>query len=250
MIFNLLKKYDFYFALICICFALTKLLSFNLTHDFIRLFVFPFLIIFYFLNKNNNKFVLSFLVFFALAEISYYYIYAAGITMGVILIICNLFFVLGYISLIALIVSNLNLKQLLKRFPIQTLVLIVVGFYLFLQINGLIPFHKKTSFFLAHSITNIIYNLVIIVTLSLSLLHYFYKDSKTSLTLLMACATLTISEFFQVIYYYNYQNISEFLYHMIDKIYITLLAISYFIFFLYIKATNEKQSSKNDALTA
>jgi len=246
---DFLKRYGFYFALVCMCFALTKLFNINRIHDIIRLLIFPILIFLFFKKSNRyDKFFLGFLICFALAEISYYYIYANGVVEGPMLLVCNAMFILGYTFLIVFIISNLNLKQLIKRLPIQIAVLSIVGIYLFLEINAMIPFQKTNLFTLSDGVLNVIYNLIIIIALNLSLLNYFYNDSRLALRLLLACTALIFSEFFQIVYYYGHDTIPTFLYNMIDKIYITLLAISYFIFFLFIKTTDETPIETSDSL--
>lgn len=238
MIINIFKKYDFYFALICISFSITKLFSFELTHNFIRLIIFPLLLFFYLREKINvNKFFLCFLILFGLAEVFVFY-NTLAIEYKEFYIIPNASFILGYLFLIALIVSNLNLKQLLKRFPIQILVLSALGIYLIFEFNSMVLIIEGSHLSIIDYSINILYNVLIVVVLSLSLLNYLYHDSKLDVKLLVACCALIFSEFFQTVLFNK--DIPKFLYKIIDNTYIVILSISYFAFFIYIKSNKIK----------
>jgi len=226
------KKYSFLFFILCAGFSVSKLLNFEMLHSFIRVAIFPILIFTYFRKRTNNTpFLLYFLISFTLAELIYIYVFYTETRELLPYIACNVFYVIGYCFIIALIISNLSLKRLLKRFPIQLLILAALGVYLIFELNSVVIKNKETLLFVIGYYIDFIYNLIIIITMCLSLLNYFYHDSRFNLKLLIACVSLIFSEFVQTFYYY--QNVPESLHIVIDKAYTILLAISYFTFFLY-----------------
>ncbi len=230
------KNYKYFFAVLCISLIITKLLNYELIHNNLRVILFPLLILYYLKKKRRvNKSLFFFLVSFCLAELFIYFIYTANPEDGIVYITCNAFFVLGYIFLIALLLSNLDLKQLLSHFYIHILIISAMGAYLFKELNSTItPFISKDILDTFEYLLNIIYNLVILIALGLALLNYFSYHSKIALKLLIACSTLIFSEFFQI-FYYNNEN-SGFFSALTDNAYIALLAISYFYFLWYINS--------------
>jgi len=237
MAFNILRKYDTYYAIICICFYLSGMLGYTETNAFFRMLIFPLLIIYCFRRDPlvKKRFVLSFLILFGLGEICYYFIvinyyHLLFFSVG------NTILILGYTSLIALIISGLNIKQVIKRFHIQIIVLAIMGIYLFLKLNSMIEFRHTGERPLAEYTLNIIYNMVIVLVLGLALLNYFYHDSTIALKLLIACTLLIFSEFVQTAFYFMGAQ------ELLENIYNALLAFSYFTFFLYIKESKVKQN--------
>lgn len=236
MSIDFLKKYDIYFVIICICFCLSSILGYDQANSFISLLIFPLLIIYYFKDSiNKNKYLLYFLILFCFSEIYYYFqavLHIIPITTfegKPQYIESSVALVIGYASLIALIISELNLKQLIKRLYIQIFILGVLGVYLIFKLNYMITYNISMPI-IEYSI-NVLYNLVIVVLLGLSLLNYLYHYSTLALRLLIACVFLILSEFVQTAF--HFMESEKFL----SEIYIIMLAISYFAFFLYIKAT-------------
>ncbi len=235
----LYKKFSFYFTLVCIGFALSHILGLKSAHSLIRLATFPLLIIYYYkIPSNKNKYLLSFLALYATGELLGYLNFNYKLSISLVNT-ANAIIILSYISIIILIISKLNIKRLIKQFIVQILILSVVGLFLFLELNemmGLMYFSNPDRVELTEYTIGIIYNLSIVVLLAISLLNYFYHDSKTALKLLIACALLIFSEFVQIA---RYVALSQ---KILQEVYILLLAISYFVFFLYLK--NLKNTSK------
>jgi len=241
MTYNLFKKYDLYFAIICICLYISGLLNHIEVNAFIRMLIFPLLILFYFVSSRKikkNKYLLCFLIFFGIGDTSYYFLITKGYILSIFLA-GTIALVLGYTALIALIISQLNTKQLIKRFPIQIIILTGVGAYLFLKLNSMLEFRHTGEMPQTEYILNIIYNSVIVVLLGLSLLNYFYHDSTVALKLLVACSLLIFSEFVQTAFYFMGAQ------DLLSNIYNLLLSLSYFAFFTYIKAS-KNQFKKNN----
>lgn len=237
---TILKKYDTYFLILCLCFSISGLLSFDKVNASIRLLFFPVLIIYYYkVPSYNSKYLLFFLIFFAFAEICYYFAVILKI-LNPFSYLGNIALSLGYTSIITLIFSRLNIKLLIKRFTIQILILGALGIYLFFELNEMVfsGYGGVENVPTIDYITNLYYNFIIILLLGVSLLNYFYHDSVIALKLLLACVILIFSEFVQTAFYFIETQ------EILSKIYIVLLAISYFIFFLYIKAEKFKPKEK------
>jgi len=216
------KMYTLFFLIVCICLFLSEFFEYKQIHDYINLAIFP-LLISYTVTKTNGigKFFLCFLFCFGLSDICY----RIGGNIANSYTISNALLVIGYIFLTIHIISDLNLRQLVKRFFLNIVVLIGVGIYLFLELNYMVFLEGNH---LANYI-NISYNLVIITLLGLALLNYLYHDSLITLKLLIACALLIFSEFVQTTYFFIGSQ------KLLSNAYTILLSLSYFSFFIYIK---------------
>ncbi len=243
MSINLLKKYDLYFALACLCFILSGIIGYGQINAIVRLLIFPLLILYYFKNSAiRDKYLLCFIILFGFAELCSFFVanyetLNLAENKGIRHLITNTgntSFLLGYTSIILFIVSKLSFKQLFIRFPVQILILVAVGTYLFFELNSIVLYREGFTIpTMEYYVINLVYNLAIVVLLGLSLLNYFYHDSSLTLNLLIACTALILSEFIQI------ASIFMKTHAFLAKVYIFLLATCYFTFFLFLKAKEE-----------
>jgi len=238
---SILRKYDFYCLIICLSLVLSGLSDKTIISDFFTFFIFIFLITFYFKTKKSlNRFLLYFFILNVLGEVFNvleYYNCSAKLycIISIDLVdISNSFFVLAYGALFFSIISRLNLKQVVKRLPVQILIMSAIGIYLFLKLNEmLVPYKGDLTEFELSKVEytiNVLYNTAILLVLGSSLLNYFFHDSKQALKLLIACVFIVFSEFLQLFVF------SEGFLKYPNFVSLLFLAIGYYFIFMYLKA--------------
>ena len=117
--------------------------------------------------------------------------------------ICNSLYVLAYLILLFQIVWALNFRVILKRFLIQSIILLALVSYLFIVLCSIIdPIMFDTQFIDQVRFTEHFYNLVLLLLLAVSFLNYLEKDTRKSLILFIGCLAISNSEFILIGYYY------------------------------------------------
>ena len=168
----------------------------------LELLVVPVVTIFYLvLRKKKTLLFLLFLVSYSLADILH--LMDGDNLSETAYFVCNSLYATSFLFLLLEIFKTLNFKILLKKFLIQTIVLLALVIYLFTVLFGIIDpilFDSKDPFlvrFIEHA-----YNFVLLTLLATSFLNFLENDTKRSLFLFVGCLAISFSEFLLIGYYY------------------------------------------------
>ncbi|MEM6517549.1 MAG: hypothetical protein AAF688_15310 [Bacteroidota bacterium] len=162
--------------------------------------------------ENRNKFFLSFLLVYALGDLFGLVTWFTNINKSerldlIYYYVGNCIYISSYLLLSLRILSSLNLKLIIKNYLHYVALLILISISCIYFISDATIEYIDTSAFLLESI----YNIVIIILMSLALLGYLTHDDKKSINLLIASILIVLSEILQLAYFYvaelNFLNI-------------------------------------------
>jgi hypothetical protein len=158
---------------------------------------------FYYLTiKEKKHFFYLFLLAFTLAEIlnftSLFVSFVSENGTDYSYYLTNALYILSYLFLITKVLSDMNLKEVVRRFPIHILVLLVLDVFCVIIVTdttkGLLSNEEYTLEFL--------YNTVIMLLLTVTLINYIYREDKKSMNLLIGSIFIVFSEVIQLAYFY------------------------------------------------
>jgi len=161
------------------------------------------IILYFFRAKQKHMLFILFLITYAAAEIYNYFTYNSlppeGAKYDIAYLTGNTLYVLAYIFLIARIITIMNIKKAISRFPIQSLLLFVLGIFVVYMITDL----SRPEFVRDYTYNvELVYNSVIMFLVCLALINYMYNDTKKSMNLLIGSICIVFSEVIQIAYYY------------------------------------------------
>tara|TARA_R110002167_G_scaffold78883_9_gene217991 strand:+ start:914 stop:1618 length:705 start_codon:yes stop_codon:yes gene_type:complete len=141
----------------------------------------------------------------------------------------NGLYIAAYFSLLIKILKSVSFIHIIKNFKLHLLVLVALDIYIAYVLQIIVnPYLEITNEY----ITELVYDISMLLVLTASLLNYFYRDDKKSLFLFLGSLSIVFSEVLSVAYMYvAQQNLLSFL-----TTTLTLLA-----FYFY-----SKQSSLNN----
>jgi len=161
------------------------------------------LTIFYCLSiKDKSRFFYLFLLAFTLAEILNF----ISLFMPVVFengtdyfyYLANTLYILSYLFLITKVLGDINLKEVIRKFPIHIIVLFILDIFCVVIVTdttkGLLTNAEYTLEFL--------YNTVIMLLLTVTLINYVYREDKKSMNLLIGSIFIVFSEVIQLAYFY------------------------------------------------
>jgi hypothetical protein len=162
------------------------------------------LVVLYFLKVKKRHILFTlFLMMYTAAEVHNYATYSmippAGSTYDLHYLIGNTFYILAYVFLILRIFSIMNFKKAVSKFPFQTLLLFVLGFFVVYMITDLSEDGLILDY--THSV-ELLYNAVVMFLVCLALMNYMYNDTKKSMNLLIGSIFIIFSEVTQIAYFY------------------------------------------------
>lgn len=168
----------------------------------LELLVVPALTVFYFITRKERSLLfLLFLVSYSLADVLH--IIDGDNLSETLYFACNILYVVSFIFLLFEILKGLDVRVLIKKFLIQTIVLFVLVVYLFTVLYGIIdPILFETNDinlvrFVEHS-----YNFILLVLLAISFLNFLENDTRKSLFLFIGSLAISFSDFLLIGYYY------------------------------------------------
>ncbi len=219
------------FLIIVIGFVYGSLMSYAKLVTYLRVLIFPLLLVAFFIvgNRKDKLYFALFLIFYALAECAFFtlekypfFAYYAGTP----------FYCLAYLSLLVFLFKKMNFKPVIKRFRIHLIILLSFGAYLFISIYSML-WPETRGFNLVYWMYDILYNTLFILVLITSFVYYLYRDTKKSLLLFLACMFIVFSELVQVAYYYIEKL------EVLNKMYSIFLVMGYFFILMFILYKNK-----------
>lgn len=192
-------------------------------------FILPIITLGYlFLVKNRALFFTLFVVFYTASdllalsdnyvskEIDYY--------------LGNILYIIAYIFLLIEICKTLSFSHVFKNYKIHLVVLLALSIYVVYVLQVIMNPHAKVSnkYYL-----ELIYNITILILLSVSLLNFFYNDNKKALYLFIGVLCIVFSEVIWVAYLYITEKS---LLNVISK---TLMLLAFYFFYMQSGFLNE-----------
>ena len=216
------------FVLVCyVLFAIFEFSGNETLAYYFHSFIVPLITVIYiFFVKRKSKLFLLFLIFYSLSDVlgvvldnlSYndpQQLYDFQYYFG------NALYIFAYIFLIIKIGKSLDFKYVIKNFKLHFLVLTILNAYLLYVLHAII---NPNLVFESDYYLELVYNIVLLILLSMALLNYFYNDNIKSLYLFLGALCIVFSEVLDVAYIYITQRcILNFL--------ATTLALGAFYFF-------------------
>lgn len=147
----------------------------------------------------------------------------------------NFMYILSYTFLIVEIIKDMNLKYVFKKFLFSIIVLLFLNTYCVFLVSKV---SIESGYFdgILGMVIEVIYNTIIMLLLSVSLLNFLYRESKKAINLLFACVCILVSEIIQGAFIY------------IIELYILKILGSFFMVvafvLLYIQATMSYKGDK------
>ncbi|RAJ17110.1 hypothetical protein [Olleya aquimaris] len=210
-----------------VLFIVGKIFSVPVLSNYAWMSVFPvFSYLYYGQAKQRNHFFGFFLLSFSIAEIlnvvfkeSTFLAYYCS----------NFLIIAAYSSLIIFLIKDINLKLLIKEFKLHLIILAVFNSYLIYALNQMIMQDETIIINTIDFAMEVVYNVLILLVLSLSLVHYLYHETKQGLLLFLASVCIVFSEMVQVAYIFISSE------QVLQIIYSLLMGIGFYFLYVYIK---------------
>lgn len=199
--------------------------------------------------KNKSRLFLMFLLIYSISDIYgiitdnilYYFTPndEASIYYEYDYYIGNSLYILAYLFLFFQISSSLNFAHVFNCCKIHILVLTILNIYLVYVLQVVVEPNLiyKYDYFI-----ELIYNIVVLLLLSASLLNFFYRDNKKSLYLFLGSLFIVFSEVLDIAYIYIAQR------SLINILGTTLAIVAFYFYFQQSKLEYneiEKQEEEN-----
>lgn len=175
--------------------------------ELVRFPIVPLVAYLYATSTNDTKsYFFKFLLFFAIGELlggigMLYYITQSDFIDYIQFYGGNICYITAYFFLVLEVYKNLDIKQIVKRFPVHIIILLALDIYSVVFVSDLAV---KSGFLSGPTdyIIEVVYNIVIMTLLTIALINYINQDSKKAMNLLVGALCIVFSEVFQVAYYY------------------------------------------------
>lgn len=214
---------------------------FDFSKDFlIEMFIAPIVTVFYlFKVKNKPTFLSLFLITYSISDIINFfdqesyneYMY----------FLCNGLYMLSYVFLFLELNKTVNMKEILKKFPIHFAVLTLLNIYIvFVMATIINPITFETDHIEFVRVFEHVYNIILLGLLSMSFFNYLLNENNKALLLFSGCLALTFFEFLLIGYYYLSEEMS------IIRIVSILLELCAFLMFYFSATITFKSHAANN----
>lgn len=159
-------------------------------------------LLFYIRVPSKNLYFFSFLITFTIGEMFNLagWISTPEVVDGIdyMYYIANILYIIAYLFLIIKILNDMSLLEMAKKYPIHLLILTILDVFCVMVVtNTSIPKITNASYNL-----EFVYNSIIMILLTVSVINYIHKDDKKSVILLMGTIFIFFSEVIQTAYFY------------------------------------------------
>lgn len=170
--------------------------------------ILPILTLWYFCSvKERSVYFILFLIFYSISDLMI--IISDKLTYHVDYFLGNILYILAYIALTVEIGRNLSFKYMFKNNLFSIIVLFLLNVYIAYVLMQIINPYLELG---AEYVLEIIYNISMLMILSLALLNYFYKDNRKAFYILIGAMCIVFAEVINVAYLYiSHQNLLSFL---------------------------------------
>ena len=145
--------------------------------------------------------------------------------------VANGLYIVAYTTLFIKVLKSLSFLEVIKNYKLHLGVLIALNIYIAYVLQIIInPYVAEFNQY----IVEIVYNIVMLLLLSGSLLNYFYKDDKKSLFMFLGSLSIVFSEVIGVAYLYVAQQ------NLLNFLSTTLTMLAFYFFCMQTKMNHEE----------
>lgn len=175
------------------------LFSGNLLYaDGVGALILPVITLGYFLHvKKRSLYLILFLVFHSISDILV--LFSQYMSDDVDYFVGNTLYVLAYIALAIEIAKDLSISYILKHYLFSIIVLFLLNVYISYVLLQIISTYLDVGI---KYVLELVYNISMLIILSLSLLNYFCKDSRKAFYILVGAICIVFSEVISIAYLY------------------------------------------------
>lgn len=171
----------------------------------VRGLILPLLTILYCVTgKSKSNYFFYFLLFYSLAEFTSvfsYFAYYSVVVDNFLYYGGNLCYITAYVFLILEVLKSIKLKRVISKFPAHIIILLVLDIYSVYLVSEIAVKSDYLSN-MTEYIIEIVYNIVVMLLLTVTLINYISRDSKKAMNLLLGSLCIVFSEIMQVAYFY------------------------------------------------
>ncbi|MFD2552130.1 hypothetical protein ACFSQP_09915 [Bizionia sediminis] len=237
-----MKKTDiliFFIIAFCVIFTLLQINGKTELSGLSKALIAPLFALMYFINvEKKTRYFSLFLIAFSAAElfvfVEYFSLKAPQINLDAVYVIGNLFYMLSYVFLIIEVSKTINFRKALKNYIVHILILMALNIYIvYVLLTIVFPsFPKGAELFI---MVELVYNIIMLLLLSISLISYFYNDNKKTLFLFFGSICIVFSEVIQIAYYYVAEEQG-----VLNIVQTLLFLMAFCFFYVQSKVKNEK----------
>ncbi|GAA3791684.1 hypothetical protein GCM10022271_25120 [Corallibacter vietnamensis] len=209
--------------------AVSVVLEFNQREILSRVFkscIVPTITVFYFISvTKKSKYFVWFLLLFSFSDVlSFIEVHLeSDLSFDLYYTFGNLLYIAGYLFLLLEVFKSISIKDVLKNYMVHLVVLTILNAYIVYVLMVIVnPYLSGSYLYYIEAL----YNIIILILLSVSLVNYLHNESKKSLLLFIGSLFIVFSEVIQIAYYY----ISE---RTLLQVASTFLFVIAFLFFYY-----------------
>lgn len=211
-------------GLVILVYMLSVLFQFggnDIIANALKSFILPVITLMYFLNvKNKTLFFTLFLVLYSISDLLLFL--KPYVSNHVDYYLGNSLYILSYICLLIEISKSVSVLHVIRHYKIHVLVLTILNIYIVYVLQVIVdPYVAKTNEYYVE----LVYNIVMLMLLSVSLVNYFYKDNVKSLYLFLGALCIVFGEVIWVAYNYISER------NLLNVVYITLFILAFYFFF-------------------
>lgn len=218
-----------FIIVLTIVFIGLQIFKLQVVADYVRPVILPLLALLYYLakkEKSSNFFY--FLLFYSIGELSSlfgYYAQYSYFMNDLLYYGGNTLFITAYVFLILEILKPMNIKKIFNRFTTYILILAALDIYSIILVTD-IAIKSELLYGVFDYLTEIVYNTVIMLLLTITLINYISSYTKKAMNLLLGALCIVFSEVIQVAYYYvSEQNV-------LSVVYTVLLVLAFTFFYI------------------
>lgn len=202
-------------VLLFVTFAVCEFNQLHICSEIAKALIVPVFTILYFISvPKKSIFFTWFLILFSISELlvfSEFFFDFETMTDDELLKFDDVYYVLGnslyiiaYCLLFYDIYRILDIKKVFKNFSIHLLVLTILNIYIIYVLLTIVKtdYDEVLKIRTFEFVIELIYNIVMLLVLTISLISYFYNDNKKSLLLFFGSICIVFSEVIQVAYFY------------------------------------------------
>ena len=170
---------------LCLLFVFLEFNQYYWWSLIVKSFIVPIITVLYFLNvKERSIFISLFFIVFSISELLILINFNSEFDFQY--FIGNTLYIIAYSSLIYEIVMSINLRRIFKEYLMHIVVLSFLNIYIIYVLLQIVNPHLEGYWFFIE----FVYNIVMLILLSLSFLNFLYQDSKKTLLLLFGSLSI------------------------------------------------------------
>jgi hypothetical protein len=187
---------------VCISFALFQFNEEYFISSISKSFIVPLFTLLYLINvKNKSPYFTWFLILFSISELScvWQYYLVTDEALDTYYTIGNSLYIIAYILLLFEVVKDLDFKKVIKNYKLHFIILGILNVYIVYVLLSIVDpvFSNSYLYYI-----ELIYNVVMLLLLTFSLIAYFCNDNKKTLLFFLGTLCIVFSEFIQIAYFY------------------------------------------------